>query len=61
MNDALSALSESERDLITKRYFEKKTLREIAEEENVTGQAIFRREQRVLEKMRVYIRKAELT
>ena len=61
LNGALSALSESERDLIMKRYFEKKTLREIAEEENVTEQAISRREQRILGKMRVYIRKTELT
>ncbi|MBS3088939.1 hypothetical protein J4402_04145 [Candidatus Pacearchaeota archaeon] len=56
----ISVLEEDEKDLMMKRYFEGKTLDEVAQEKGMTHQAVFSREQKVLQKFVRYFRRARL-
>lgn len=52
LNKALATLTKEERDLIEAIFFRKESLKSIGEKEKVTHQAIGKRRDRILEKLR---------
>lgn len=60
LHKALQMLREEERELIVKIYFEEKTEREIADAEGVYRNAIHKRKQRILEKLKKFLKNLEI-
>jgi len=61
LNDALAALSESDRNAILMRYFDGLSLHEAAVEIGVSEKALSQRVNRAIEKMRHFLRKKRVT
>ena len=52
LNKALNSLTEEERDIITAIFFREESLRSIGERKNISYQAIGKRRDKILEKLR---------